>query len=208
MHPLWITISFLLQVVLLVSFSGGWSVFVTSSGAFVAGAAAFGLAVSGIAGMMAYTRQRWDNHLDMFLIMLGPGGLGMLLPNLWQNHSCVHQTNWLHYFAMSGGMWLFTLVPMWRQARCVVQARNAGLGPLRLGLDAALMQAAMALLHLLQPHLPLARLPMNHPALPWISHGLMLLVMSAGMLLAALWFAAWERQSRPVGAPFRGANPL
>ena len=56
-------------------------------------ACAIGVAVVALLAAFAYTRLRWDAHVDMFLAMTGPGGLGMLLGTMAGGESC-HDAGW------------------------------------------------------------------------------------------------------------------
>ena len=53
-----------------------------------------GAAVAGLLAAFAYTRLKWDSHVDMFLAMTGPGGLGMLLGAVASGESC-HDGGWI-----------------------------------------------------------------------------------------------------------------
>ena len=142
----------------------------------VQGAAA-GLAVTAVFAIFAFTRLRWNAHLDMFLAMTGWGGLGMLLPSIQTGVLCNHQFQWTQYAAMSVGMWVFSLLPIWREARCLAAAKREGHGLSTLLLDGIGMQAGMGL-----AHLSLLWLPMGDPRIAWFSHASMLLGMGLGMM--------------------------
>jgi hypothetical protein len=130
--------------------------------------------------LLAFTRLRWGAHLDMYLIMLGPGGLAMMLP---ARGACPLHAGWDHYAWMSLAMWAVSLPWMWQEARCIRLAREEGRAWQALALDAAGMQLGMAAAHAAAVMFP-ARLLLK-PELPWIGHGLMLLGMALGMLAAS-----------------------
>ncbi len=148
-----------------------------------------GLGLSLIAALLASTRLRWGAHLDMYLAMLAYGGLGMLMPTLLTGAVCHHEFHWDHYVLMSAGMWVFSLVPIWREARCLAQARREGRGFALLLMDGIGMQIGMGL-----AHVPLLWLPMGDPRVAWLSQGSMLAGMGLGMM-AAQWFSTeWLRE--------------
>lgn len=167
MNPYLLCLSFAAQVLVLQSFSP-WPSGLLS-----------GLSVAALLSVLAFTRLRWGAHLDMYLAMIGWGGLGMMLPGLHYGLACHHIFNWQHYALMSGGMWLFALPPMWLGARCLIQARAEGYGSALLILDGLGMQLGMGL-----AHLPLSWLPMGDPRVIWFSHASMLLGMTLGMMAA------------------------
>ena len=138
---------------------------------------AAGLGLTGVFALFAFTRMRWGAHLDMYLAMAGWGGLGMLLPSLASGVLCNHQFQWGQYAAMSAGMWVFALVPIWREARCLAAARLEGRGAWTLTLDGIGMQAGMGL-----AHLPLVWLPMGDARVAWLLHASMLVGMGLGMM--------------------------
>jgi len=139
--------------------------------------------------LFAFTRLRWGAHLDMYLAMLGWGGLGMLLPTLVSGSTCHQHFDWAHFGSMSIGMWVFALVPIWREARCLEAARATGSDWNLLLLDALGMQIGMGL-----AHLPLLWLPMGDVRVEWLAHALMLSGMGLGMMSAQWLNGEWERQ--------------
>ncbi len=149
--------------------------------------------------MLAFTRGRWDPHLGMVLIMLGPGGLGMmlamLLPQLGWGLACHVRTTWTSYAVMSVGMLACSVPLSWRYAPCLQQARRDGYGGRALLLDIVGMQAGMTM-----AHLPLTLLPMADPRSAWLHHALMLVGMLLGMLPSMLALRYWL-QRRPRLAP-------
>jgi hypothetical protein len=151
---------------------------------------AIGLGIVAIQAMFAYTRLRWDSHLDMFLIMLGPGGLGMLAATkLAGEPACHGGGGWSGFLSMSAGMALASVPLSWFQARCLTEARSQGRGGVALALDLIGMQAGMAL-----GHFPSVLFPaMTDSRAVWLHHGLMLTAMSLGMLGAAFLQAVWLR---------------
>ena len=168
-----------------------------------AGPLAFGVGLLVIFAMFAFTRLRWDAHLDMILIMLAPGGLGMLLPLLFlPGPLCHSQQSASAFLWMSLGMLLFSAPLSWLKARCMQQARLDGHGVSVLLLDLAGMQAGMTL-----AHIPLSHLPIGDLRVAWLHHGIMLVGMLLGMLCsmvaAQVYLAspnrAWiaERRSAP-----------
>lgn len=142
-----------------------------------------------ILGAFAFTRVRWDAHLDMYLAMGAWGGLGMLLPTIYTGTTCHHAFNWAHYGVMSLAMWVFSLVPIWREARCLAIARREGRHWFVLLMDGLGMQLGMGL-----AHLPLLWLPMGHPLVPWLAQGAMLSGMGLGMMAAQWSTGEWQRQ--------------
>lgn len=148
-----------------------------------------GLALSGLVSALAFTRYRWGAHLDMYLAMMAWGGLGMMLPTLVTGAVCHHSFNWSHYAWMSAGMWVFSLPPIWREARCVAAARREGRGLMLLLLDGLGMQVGMGL-----AHVPLLWLPMGDPRVAWLSQGSMLAGMALGMMAAQWWSGEWSRK--------------
>jgi hypothetical protein len=129
--------------------------------------------------LFSVTRLRWDAHLDMYLIMLGPGGLGMLVGARLAGPMC-HQATWNAFALMTAGMLLPSIPLCWRYARCVRSARLQGRGMQTLAIDALGMQAGM-----LAGHLPAMLISSNDPRLIWFHHAIMLVGMLGGMLLAA-----------------------
>lgn len=147
------------------------------------------LGVTSILALFAFTRLRWGAHLDMYLAMAGWGGLGMLLPALFTGAVCHHSFHWTHYGLMSLGMWVFSLIPIWREARCIAAAREEGRAWSLLLLDGLGMQLGMGL-----AHLPLLWLPMGDPRVAWFSQASMLAGMGLGMMAAQWCTGEWERQ--------------
>ncbi|MBZ2183529.1 MAG: hypothetical protein K7J46_02385 [Bryobacter sp.] len=152
-----------------------------------------GVGISLVVALLAFTRLRWGAHLDMYLAMLSHGGFGMLAPAIHSGAACPHEFHWEHYAAMSAGMWILTLIPVWRGARCVTEARRQGRGFALLLMDGLGMQIGMGV-----AHLPLLWVPMGDARLSWLSQGLMLTGMGLGMM-AAQWFAAeWFNEQIPA----------
>ncbi len=166
MNPILITLCASLQVAIL---------YVTAD--WPAGVA-MAIGVVAIAAMFAFTRERWDPHLDMILLMAGPGGLGMMSAMLI-GPSCHVQHTWTSYWVMSGSMLLFSVPLAWLFARCLQQARRDGYGGRALLLDVVGMQAGMTL-----AYLPVGLLPIADPRSIWLHHAMMLAGMLAGMLLS------------------------
>jgi hypothetical protein len=152
-----------------------------------------GAGISLVIAMLAFTRLRWGAHLDMYLAMLGYGGLGMLMPGLFDGQVCHHEFHWQHYVAMSGGMWALTLIPIWREARCVAEARRQGRGLALLLLDGMGMQLGMGV-----AHLPLLWVPMGDQRVGWLAQGLMLAGMGLGMMMAQWYASQWLREDAAV----------
>jgi hypothetical protein len=141
-----------------------------------AGPLAWAFGAAAVYAFFAWTRERWGEHLDMYLIMLGPGGLAMLIPAA----DCqLHASSITHLAWMSLAMWAVSLPWMWRYARCFQKRPDWR----ALALDAAGMQGGMMLVHLGASFLP-ARF-LAGAAIPWFAHGLMLVAMTAGMLSAS-----------------------
>jgi len=164
-----------------------------------------------IVAMLAYSRIHWDSHLDMLLLMTAPGGLGMMLPLAWPTAGlgplCHTAPTWNSYLVMSLGMWLVAGPLSWQYARCIRQARQAGLGATVLLADLFGMQLGMAL-----AYLPMSLLPLANPRGAWLHHAFMLsgmlLGMMAGMLSLRRWLP-WIRSPAPAhsmkaGGTFRG----
>lgn len=151
------------------------------------GGLAAGLGLTGVFAMFAFTRMRWGAHLDMYLAMTGWGGLGMLLPSLHSGVLCNHQMQWGQYAAMSAGMWVFALVPIWREARCLAAAKLEGRGAWTLMLDGIGMQAGMGM-----AHLPLVWLPMGDARVAWFSQASTLLGMGLGMMAVQIAVQRWS----------------
>lgn len=141
--------------------------------------AAVGAGLLLITLLFALTRLRWNVHLDMFLLMLGPGGLGMLLGG-WQAGPACHNGSWIAFGLMTLGMFAASAPLCWWFSRCIAGARIEGRGVMALALDAAGMQVGMLL-----GFLPAMSVPSLDPRLAWLHHGLMLLGMMLGMMAAA-----------------------
>jgi len=172
--------------------------------------------VVAMVAMFAYTRNHWDAHLDMLLLMVAPGGLGMMLPMVWPLGTgpvCHTAPTWTSYAAMSLGMWLLAGPLCWRFARCIRQARQDGRGVVVLLIDFLSMQVGMAL-----AYLPMSLLPLANPRGAWLHHAFMLagmlLGMVAGMLNHRLWRPItlvaerkrWREFLRPWGSRGRATN--
>ena len=177
MNPYLITLSCLAQVALLAKISP-WPLGITA-----------GLGVTLIIGVFAYTRLRWGAHLDMYLAMIGWGGLGMLLPSLWFGSTCHHAFNIDHYASMSLGMWALSLPPIWREARCLREARRDGRGWSTLLCDGIGLQLGMGL-----AHMPRTLLRRADPRLARFSKSSICAGMSLGMMAAQYFSGAWERR--------------
>jgi hypothetical protein len=173
MNPIFITLCASLQVAILYV-TVGWTAALLVSTALVA-----------LIAMFAFTRHLWDPHLDMILLMLAPGGLGMMLA-LPLGPACHVQLSWTSYWVMTAGMLLFSVPLSWKYARCLRQAREEGYGVRALLLDIAGMQAGMTL-----AHLPLGIVPLTDLRALWLHHGLMLVGMLLGMLVSMLVLRYW-----------------
>ncbi len=149
----------------------------------VAGPVSWAFGALAVYSFFALTRERWGKHLDMFLIMLGPGSLAMLLP-VADCH--LHATSPSHLAWMSLAMWAVSLPWMWRYARCFREAPDYR----ALALDAAGMQAGMMLAHMGAALLP-SRFLLS-PVVPWLGHGMMLLGMTLGMMAASYLSLEWS----------------
>ena len=182
MNPILITLCASLQAVIL---------YVTAD--WPAGVA-MATGVLAIVAMLAFTRKRWDPHLDMILLMAGPGGLGMMAAMLLGPACHVHHT-WTAYWVMTGGMFLFSVPLAWLSARCLQQARRDGYGVRALLLDVVGMQAGMTV-----AYLPVGLLPIADPRSIWLHHAMMLVGMLAGMLLgmAALRYTLRSVKYAPI----------
>ena len=139
--------------------------------------AAIGVGLLFIFLQFASTRLRWNSHLDMILLMLGPGGLGMLLGGWYAGPTC-HTATWQSFGLMTLGMLLPSTPLAWMYARCIQEAKTEGRGLMTLLFDAVFMQAGMLL-----GHLPATLVPSMDPRLIWLHHGLMLIGMLLGMLI-------------------------
>ena len=100
MNPTLITLCGVAQLVILYSQSQ-WTE------ALLAGAA-----ITALLAAFAYTRLKWDAHVDMFLAMTGPGGLGMLLGGMLTGERC-HDAGWAGFWTMSAGMALASVPLCW-----------------------------------------------------------------------------------------------
>ncbi len=147
-----------------------------------------GFAAVAILMLFAATRLHWVSHLDMYLLMLGPGGLGMMLGG-WQAGPLCHSATWSVFWPMTAGMLMLSVPFCWYLARCVLEARRQGRGVQALLLDMAGMQVGMLL-----GHLPSIMLPVMDPRLIWLHHALMLIGMSMGMLVAAVLQQGWRER--------------
>ena len=128
-----------------------------------------------ILAAFAYTRLQWDAHLDMFLAMIGPGGLGMLVGSYLEGGDC-HNFTWSGFLGMSAGMAIAGMPLCWFTARCFLKARTEGRGALLLWLDIAGMELGMLI-----AHLPAMFIHITDTRAIWLNHGMMLVMMSAGM---------------------------
>ncbi len=181
MNPLWLIGCGLLQLAILY-YQAPWT----------AGLGA-GLGILLILALFAVSRLRWDSHLDMILIMTGPGGLGMMLPMLSvAGPACHIQPSVTGFLLMTVGMLLFTIPLSWMSARCVREARNQGIGALTLGVDMVGMQVGMLLAYLSS-----SKWPIDDPRILWMHHSSMLICMSLGMLVAMI-FLRWVNPA-PLG---------
>ena len=162
--------------------------------------AAVGAGLLLIALLFAFTRVRWNAHLDMFLLMLGPGGLGMLLGG-WQAGLACHNGSWLAFWLMTLGMFVASVPLCWWFARCILIARVEGRGVMALALDAAGMQVGMLL-----GFLPALAMASMDPRLVWLHHGLMLLGMLLGMMAAAALQQGSRFRQWPFNLPHLNLN--
>lgn len=185
MNPVFITLCASLQVAILYA-TAKWPT-----------GLAFSIALVTILAIFVFTRDRWDPHLDMVLLMAAPGGLGMLLA-LTLGPACHVQRTWTAYGVMTAGMLLVSVPVAWQSARCLQQARRDGYGGRALLLDLLGMQAGMTV-----AHLPVTLLPMADPRSIWLHHGLMLVSMLLGMLagMSALRFTIREHPSSAGWSP-------
>ena len=151
-------------------------------------ALAGGVGVVVILAVFAYTRLRWDAHVDMFLAMAGPGGLGMLLGSIVAGGEGCHDGGWASFLWMSVGMAIASVPLCWYRARCLQEARLEGRGAMALLLDWIGMQGGMLL-----GHLPATLVNMPDARASWLHHGIMLVGMSLGMLAAAALQSIWTR---------------
>ena len=127
--------------------------------------------------LFAATRMRWNSHLDMYLLMLAPGGLGMML---MAGPAC-HLGTWSAFWSMSFGMLVASVPLCWWFARCIREARQQARGVTLLALDSTAMLIGMLL-----GHYPAIWLTASlDPRLAWLHHGLMLSGMLLGMVAAA-----------------------
>lgn len=138
-----------------------------------------------------WMRHLWNPHLDMVLIMLGWGGLGMMLGPLAVGAPLCHSSP----LAMWIGMLAASAWPSYRYARCLRAAYEEGRLALTLGADGAGMALGMY-----AGALPLAllRLPLAEAA--WLHHAGMLLGMSLGMGLSMLGLRLVLRPQVPANS--------
>jgi hypothetical protein len=152
------------------------------------------------AGILWRTRAQWDPHLDMLILMAGPGGLGMIAGVAVSGAPSCHFLAPLSFpwSLMTAGMLVCSLPPSWLAARCVLQARVEGWGPLRLLVDSAGMLLGMT---------AASQIP-GWAGAPgggaWLGHGVMVLGMllgsgaalavTLGIRSAARAFAPWQRK--------------
>lgn len=132
--------------------------------------------------LFAWSRLRWNQHLDMLLIMLGPGSLAMLTAiKVWMPNCPFRQSALMalpHLGLMSAGMLAVSLPITWHYARCLIAAKAERRALQYLSLDSLGMILGMA-----TAHAAFSRLP--HPS-PWLEHTAMLIAMSCGMMLGRL----------------------
>lgn len=174
MNPWWITACGLGQLVLLQTLSPWTAGLAVGAGLLV------------ILGVFAFTRLRWDAHLDMILSMAGPGGFGMMLA---QGRTPACHLDTLSLLTMTAGMLVFSLPSCWMEARCVLDARARGRGLAVLLADVVGMQAGMML-----GHLPASLVNPGDPRLAWVHHGSMLAGMLLGMTAAMVATAYFRRE--------------
>lgn len=135
--------------------------------------------------LFAWSRQRWNQHLDMLLIMLGPASLAMLaaieicMPNCPFRHTPAMALQ--HFTLMSFAMLALSLPLTWRYARCVQAAKTQRRAISLLLLDALGMLSGMAI-----AHTTANLLPHGIGQAPWLEHSAMLIAMACGMIPAAL----------------------
>lgn len=173
MNPLFLTLCFLAQGLLL-----QW---------LVPWPSALGLWVllSLIFGLFAWSRLRWNQHLDMLLIMLGPASLAMQLsifiamPNCPFRHTTAMAIQ--HFGIMSTAMLAVSLPLTWRYARCVQAAKAQHRALSFLLLDSLGMLSGMAV-----AHATFNLLPTGIPHAMWFEHSAMLIAMTCGMMPAAV----------------------
>jgi hypothetical protein len=173
MNPIFLTLCFLAQGLLL-QWHAPWP-------------SALGLWVllSLIFWLFAWSRLRWNQHLDMLLIMLGPGSLAMqwsiflAMPNCPFRHTPAMAVQ--HFGIMSAGMLAVSLPLTWRYARCVQAAKAQHCATFFVLLDSLGMLAGMA-----AAHSSSSLLPHGIANAAWVEHAAMLIAMSCGMLPAAL----------------------
>ena len=127
-----------------------------------------------------WMRHLWNPHLDMVLIMLGWGGLGMLLGPLALSLPLCHVSA-SGNAAMWAGMLAASAWPSYQYARCLQAAYQERRLPVTLLADLAGMALGM---YAAAFPLSLLRLPMAQTA--WLHHAAMLLGMSLGMGLSML----------------------
>ena len=137
-----------------------------------------------IYALFIYSRQVWNQHLDMFLIMLGPASLAMLAVPAWAMPSCpLHASPSLqiqHFALMSTAMLIVSLPLTWRYARCVQAAKVQQRALQILTLDSLAMLLAMAAVHFLHTLLPSQN--------AWLQHANMLIAMPLAMVFPQLLY--------------------
>lgn len=139
-----------------------------------------------------WMRHLWNPHLDMLLIMLGWGGLGMLLGPLAAGLPLCH-TSLRSATAMWTGMLAASAWPSYRYARCLHLAHQDG----RLGLTLLADLAGMAL-GMYAGAFPFSVLSLPMSPAAWLHHAGMLLGMSLGMGLSVLGLRAVLRPQVPA----------
>lgn len=146
-------------------------------------ALALGAGLLAILSAFAFTRLRWDAHVDMILSMAGPGGFGMLLAQ--GGAPACHAS----MVAMTAGMLVLTVPFCWTQARCLLEARREGRGWQVLAADLVGMQAGMML-----GHGPAQWVSPADPRMAWLHHGSMLVGMLLGMTASMFAVAYFRKQ--------------
>ncbi len=147
---------------------------------------AWSLAAAALFTILAFTKDRWGAHLDMYLIMAGPGALAMMAPGWISQAPCTIHTAPLHVVAMGVAMLAVSTPLTWRHARCVLRARALGFGGWLMALDAVGMVTGMYAVHVLAQLWPASAgaMLMASAEGPWLMHGLMLAGMAVGMSTA------------------------
>jgi hypothetical protein len=173
MNPLWLSLCFLAQGLLL-QWLAPWP-----------SALGLWMLLSLIFALFAWSRLRWNQHLDMLLIMLGPASLSMqasiaiAMPNCPFRHTPAMALQ--HFGIMSAAMLAVSLPLTWRYARCVQSAKAQQRAISFLLLDSFGMIAGMAIAHATWGILPSGLL-----VAPWFEHAVMLIGMTCGMMPAAI----------------------